>query len=125
MTTIISYVPGLKLLHIKLGLNTEPCGNHRLQRIFGGINRFNLEPKKLERLLFTRGLLIYILSLLDANDPHDANLYGPFCIAHAGFLCAGEIPWTVNDLFHGHTEFAQWNLTKDLSNSRRTGYYSH
>jgi len=89
-----------------------PFGNHRLQRIIRGINRFHGEPSRKERLPITRGLLIRILSLLDANDPRDANLYGTFCIAHVGFLRAGEVTWTANDLIHGHTEFAQWNLTR-------------
>jgi hypothetical protein len=59
--------------------------------MMGGINRFHGEPYKMERLPITRGLLIRILSLLDPNDPSDANLYGAFCIAHAGFLQAGDI----------------------------------
>jgi hypothetical protein len=106
------YLTGLKSLHIDLGLSTEPFGNHRLQRIIRGINLFHGEPSRKECLPITRGLLICIRSLLDANDPRDANLYGDFCIAHAGFLRAGEITWTVNDLIHGNTEFAQWNLTR-------------
>jgi hypothetical protein len=33
-------------------------------------------------------------------------------MAHAGFLRAGEVTWTANDLIHAHTEFAQRNLTR-------------
>jgi hypothetical protein len=33
-------------------------------------------------------------------------------MAHAGFLWAVEITWTANDLIHGHTELAQWDLTR-------------
>jgi hypothetical protein len=40
------------------------------------------------------------------------NLYGAFCIAHAGFPRAGEITWTANDPIHGQTELAQWHLTR-------------
>jgi hypothetical protein len=49
---------------------------------------------------------------VDANDPRDTNLYGAVCIAHAGFLWAGEITWTAKYLIHGHTKFAQWNLSQ-------------
>jgi hypothetical protein len=49
-TTINSYLTGLQSLHIDLGLSTEPFGNHRLQRINRGINRFHGEPNKMERL---------------------------------------------------------------------------
>jgi len=69
MKTIKSYLTGLKSLHIDLGLSTEPFGNHCLQGIIRGINRFHGEPNNKERLPTTRGLLIRILSLLDANDP--------------------------------------------------------
>jgi hypothetical protein len=110
--TIKSYLRGQKSLHFDLGLSTEPVGNHRLQRIIRGINRFHAEPNKKKRYPITRGLLRRILSLLDANNLHDANLYGAFCIAHAGVLRAGEITWTANNQILGHTEFAQWNLTR-------------
>jgi hypothetical protein len=110
--TIKSYLTGLKSLHIDLGLSTEPFGNHPLQRIIRGINRFHGKPNRMERLPITRGLLIRILSLLDANNPCDLNLYGAFRITHAGFLRGGEITCTGNDLIDGHTEFAQWNCTR-------------
>jgi len=29
-----------------------------------------------------------------------------------GRIPVGEVTWTANDLIHGHTEFAQWNLTQ-------------
>jgi len=70
------------------------------------------ELNRKERHPITCGLLVRILSLLDANDPRNANLYGAFCIAHAGLLRAGDKTWTANDLIHGHMEFAQWNLTR-------------
>jgi hypothetical protein len=98
--------------HIDLGLCTKPFGNHRLLRIIAGINRFHGKPNQKKRLPITRGVLIHILTLLDSNDPHNANLYGAFCIAHARFLQAGEIQLTAKDLIHGHTEFAQWDLTQ-------------
>jgi hypothetical protein len=70
------------------------------------------------------GLLIHILSLLDANDPRDANLYCAFCIAHAGFLWAGEITCTANDLAHGYMElapvFATVPSVRDWSGRGRT-----
>jgi hypothetical protein len=110
--TIKSYLTGLKSLHVDLGLGTKPFGNPRLQRIIRGINRFQGEPNRKERLPITRNLLIRLLSLLDRNDPRDANLYGAFCLAHAGFLRAGEFTWSENNLVHGHTEFAPWNLTQ-------------
>ena len=112
MKTIKSYLTGLKSLHIDPRLSTKPFGNHRLQRVIRRINQFHAEPNKKGRLPITRGLLIRILSLLDANDPRDANLYGALYIAHTGFPRAGEITWTANDLIHGHTELAQWNLTR-------------
>jgi hypothetical protein len=62
--------------------------------------------------LKARNLLICLLSLLNKNNPRDANLYGAFCLAHAGFLRAGEFTWSENDLVHGHTKFAQRNLTR-------------
>jgi hypothetical protein len=110
--TIQSYLTGLKSLHIDLGLSTELFGNHRLQRIIRGINRFHGQPNRMEPLPITYGLLIHILSLLEANDPRYANLYGAIYIAHVGFLPADEITWTANDLIHGHTEFPEWNLTR-------------
>jgi hypothetical protein len=78
MKTTKSYLTGLKSLHIDLGLSTEQFGNYRLQRIIRGINRFHSQPNKKERPQITRGLLIRILSLLDANDPRNANLYCAF-----------------------------------------------
>ena len=110
--TINSYLTVLKSLHIQLGLSTEPFGNHRLQRIIRGINRFHRKPNQKECLLIPRGLLVRIISLLDAPDPRDGNLYGTFCVAHTGFLWACEITRTTNDLIHGHAEFAQWILTR-------------
>jgi hypothetical protein len=53
-----------------------------------------------------------LLSLLDANDPRIANLYGAFCIAHPGCLQTGEITLRANELIHGHTKFAQSNPTR-------------
>jgi len=109
--TIKSYLTGLKSLHIDLWLSTKTFGNHRLHRIIRGINHFHGETNRKDRLTITRGILLCILSRLDSNDPRDAILYGTFYIAHPGFLCAGEMTWTANDPIHGHTEFAQWNVT--------------
>jgi len=109
--TIKSDLPGLQSLHIDLGLSNEPFGNHRLQHTIRVISRFHGELNRQECLPITRGILMHILSLLETNDPRDANVYGTFCIAHTGFLRAGEITFTANDLIHGHKEFAQWNLT--------------
>jgi len=53
-----------------------------------------------------------MLTMLDANDPRDANLYGTFCITHAGFLRAGEITCTAKNIIDAYTEFAQSNLTR-------------
>jgi len=75
------------------------------------MNRFHGQPNKKECLPIPRCLLICILSLLDTNDPRDANLYGAFGIAHAGSLRAGELTWTANNRIYDHTEFTQWNLT--------------
>ena len=58
MKTINTDLTGVKSLHIDLGLSTEPFGNHRLQRIIRGINRFHGEQNKKERLPITCGLLI-------------------------------------------------------------------
>ena len=112
MKTSNSYHTGVKSLLINLGLNTGPWGNHRQQRIIRAINRFHSDPNKKEHFPISRGLFIPILSLLDANDPRDKNLNGAFCIAVAGFLGAGEISWTANDLMHGHRDVAQWNHTR-------------
>jgi hypothetical protein len=90
MKTIKSNLTGLKSLLIDVGISTEPFGTHCLLRIIRGINRFHSQPNKKEYLPITRGLLIRILSLLDANDPSDANIYGAICIAHAGYLRGGD-----------------------------------
>jgi hypothetical protein len=90
----------------------KSIGNHHLQWIIRGINRFHAKPNKKEQLPITRCLRIGILTLLDGNEPRDANIYSAFCIAHAGFLRVGEISLTGNDIIHGHMAFAQWNLTQ-------------
>jgi hypothetical protein len=86
MKTIKRYLTSLKSLHIDLELSTGPFGNHRLQRIIRGLNRLHGDQNKKERLPITRGLLIRILSLLEANDPHDSNLYEAFCMVNTRFL---------------------------------------
>ena len=49
--------------------------------------------------------------MTEASHPGDANLDNAFFIGNAGFLRAGEITRTTNDLIHGHTEFPLWILT--------------